>query len=101
MHSRRFLVAAVSTGLLIAGCGANDQGPGAQPAARDLKPGGTLPILTHPSTFPFDPAKSQGLAITSNGLVHRRLTTWKVAEGQTTTVVPDLATDTGKPSTDG
>ncbi|TDV56071.1 ABC transporter substrate-binding protein [Actinophytocola oryzae] len=93
-------VAAVGVGLLLAACGANDE-PSSTPAGEDLKPGGTLTILTDNTTFPFDPAKSQGLAITSNGLVHRRLTTWKVAKGQTTEVVPDLAEDTGKASDGG
>ena len=93
-------VAAIGVGLLLAACGANDE-PSSTPAGQDLKPGGTLTILTDNTTFPFDPAKSQGLAITSNSLVHRRLTTWKVEKGQPTTVVPDLATDTGKASDDG
>jgi peptide/nickel transport system substrate-binding protein len=101
MHSRyRRVVAAIGVGLLLAACGANDE-PSSTPAQENLKPGGTLNILTDNATFPFDPAKSQGLAITSNSLVHRRLTTWKVAKGQSTTVVPDLAKDTGKASDDG
>lgn len=100
MHSKRFLAAAVSIGMLVAGCGANSKSPAPQPAGAELKTGGTLTILVESANNLFDPAKSQGLAITSNGLVHRRLTTWKVAEGQTTAVVPDLATDTGK-ATDG
>jgi peptide/nickel transport system substrate-binding protein len=102
MAGRKLLpVVAAATAIgLLAGCGANKADSTAPPGGQ-AAPGGTLYILTDSSTFPFDPAKSQGLAITSNGLVHRRLTTWKVAPGQTTAVVPDLATDTGTPSDGG
>jgi peptide/nickel transport system substrate-binding protein len=63
--------------------------------------GGTLTILTSATDINWDPAKSQGLPITSLGLVERRLTTWAVQPGKPATVVPDLATDTGKVSSDG
>ncbi|MFL6125369.1 ABC transporter substrate-binding protein [Actinophytocola sp.] len=100
LGSRR-LAAAIGVVLLLAACGANDKESRSATASDDLRPGGTLTVLTDQTTFPFDPARSQGLAITSNGLVHRRLTTWKVAKGRTTTVVPDLAEDTGKASDGG
>jgi peptide/nickel transport system substrate-binding protein len=85
---------------LLAACNANPQnGPTGASAA--VSAGGTLYILNDATASPFDPAKSQGLAITSLALVHRRLTSWKITAGQPATVVPDLATDTGRPSADG
>lgn len=62
--------------------------------------GGTLTVLTSQSSLSLDPATSQSLPTTTTGLVHRRLTTWKVTKGKTT-VVPDLATSTGTPSQQG
>jgi peptide/nickel transport system substrate-binding protein len=84
--------------VLVTACGANDQpaGQGGQ-----VKPGGTLYLLSDSSTQQYDPAKSGSLVVTALGLVHRRLTSWKVAPGQDTTIVPDLATDTGRPSDGG
>ncbi|OKL46732.1 ABC transporter substrate-binding protein [Boudabousia marimammalium] len=63
--------------------------------------GGTLTILDANKDLGFDPAKSQSLAITSAGLLHRRLTSWRIRPGQEAEVVPDLATDTGEVSADG
>lgn len=63
--------------------------------------GGTLTILTSATQINLDPAKSQNLAITTLGLIERRLTTWDIRPGQPAKVVPDLATDTGTPSDDG
>ncbi|WP_432840843.1 ABC transporter substrate-binding protein [Dactylosporangium sp. CA-092794] len=88
--------------LALAGCNANPEGAGtggSQPAGGTAK-GGTLTILTSVSDQQFDPAKSQNLAITTLGLVLRRLTTWDVQPGKPAQVVPDLATDTGR-TTDG
>ncbi|GAA3451760.1 ABC transporter substrate-binding protein [Dactylosporangium matsuzakiense] len=90
-------LAALSTGLL-AGCGANEATPATGGSARA---GGTLYVLSDRATNLFDPGKSSSLPITSLGLVHRRLTAWDAAPGKTTTVVPDLATDTGKVSDGG
>lgn len=63
--------------------------------------GGTLNILTAATEINLDPAKSQNLAITTLGLVERRLTTWDISAGGPAKVVPDLATDTGRASEDG
>ena len=41
------------------------------------------------------------MPMTSLALVHRRLTTWKLADGAAVEVVADLATDTGTVSDDG
>ncbi|MFG1886182.1 ABC transporter substrate-binding protein [Micromonospora sp. NPDC049102] len=92
---------ALAVVLALAGCNANpDVTPDADGSAGGNEKGGTLTILNAASDINFDPAKSQNLAITTLGLVLRRLTTWDVQPGKTAQVVPDLATDTGK-TTDG
>lgn len=85
------LAAAVSSiGLLLAGCGAG------QAASANV-----LTIYTSQTRMDLDPAKSQGLPITTNGFIFRRLTAWKISQDGKTTVVPDLATTTGTPSDGG
>ncbi|GLZ28485.1 ABC transporter substrate-binding protein [Lentzea sp. NBRC 105346] len=96
---RKKILAAALTVLAVAACGANDQKPAGGQAAKAEK-GGTLFILSEGKTQNYDPAKSSSLAITSLGLVHRRLTGWLNAEGKEAKVIPDLA-DTGKASDDG
>jgi peptide/nickel transport system substrate-binding protein len=85
--------------LLLAACNANK--PAATNATSAPAKGGTLTILTSSTNINLDPAKSQGLAITTLGLLLRRLTTWDIQPGATAKVVPDLATDTGSVSPDG
>ncbi|SEO88135.1 ABC transporter substrate-binding protein [Amycolatopsis saalfeldensis] len=81
-------------------CNANEQpGSGGQSVA--VSAGGTLYILTDQTSQHLDPAKSQNLAITTIGLIHRKLTAWKTSADGPATVVPDLATDTGRASADG
>jgi len=63
--------------------------------------GGTLTIFTSSEEISFDPATSQNLAITTLGLIARRLTAWKTSADAPTELIPDLATDTGTPSDDG
>jgi peptide/nickel transport system substrate-binding protein len=94
----RRIVIAVAAVLTLAACDANPS----TTTTSDGKAakGGTLTILNNQTTMHWDPAKSQSLAITSLGLVLRRLTAWDVEPGKTAQVVPDLATDTGK-TTDG
>ena len=99
-------LAGLATALV--GCNANNPKPGdtaassgAPTAGASAAKGGTLRILTGASAVNWDPAISQGLAITSLALVHRRLTAWKLGTEGTSVVVPDLATDTGKASEDG
>lgn len=98
---RRDLVKALAGVTVIAAvltaCGANKQ----QSGQGVVKQGGTLHVLSDSATQQFDPAKSGSLVVTGLGLVHRRLTSWKVSPGQDTTIVPDLATDTGRPSDGG
>ncbi|WP_375425650.1 ABC transporter substrate-binding protein [uncultured Friedmanniella sp.] len=86
--------------LLLAGCNANPSTPAGSSSAPVTK-GGDLSILTSQTEISFDPAKSQSLAITSLGLVERRLTTWDITPGQEAKYVPDLATDTGTSSNGG
>jgi peptide/nickel transport system substrate-binding protein len=90
--------ATAGAGALLVACNAN--GSGATGSTSTTKAGGTLYILQDSASYTFDPATSESLAITALGLVHRRLTAWSAAPGKVTTVVPDLATDTGR-TTDG
>ncbi|MFJ3404061.1 ABC transporter substrate-binding protein [Promicromonospora sp. NPDC090134] len=102
--ARRVAVAgiAVAATLALTACNANSQ-PGAATSdeATAVQQGGELHILTAAPSINWDPATSQNLAITTLGLVERRLTAWQTDADGTTEVVPDLATDTGTPSDDG
>jgi peptide/nickel transport system substrate-binding protein len=99
---RRLTIGAAAAALVlaIAGCNANPSTPENNSSAPPAK-GGTLDILSSGTEMNFDPATSQSLAITSNGLVNRRLTAWQNGPGKPATVVPDLATDTGRSSDGG
>jgi peptide/nickel transport system substrate-binding protein len=91
---------ATVTALAATACNANNNSsPGSSPTG--FHQGGTLTIYSSATSQVFDPATSQSLAITSQGLVHRRLTTWDIEPGQEPKVVPDLATNTGVPSKGG
>jgi peptide/nickel transport system substrate-binding protein len=94
-------VVLAAAALMLTGCNANPANPGSSSQSAPPTKGGTLTILTSQTEISFDPAKSQSLAITSLGLVNRRLTTWEVAPNQPAQVVPDLATDTGTESDGG
>jgi peptide/nickel transport system substrate-binding protein len=91
--------ATVGASALLAACNANPS-TGAS-ATTSSKPGGTLYILSDSSSTHFDPAQSQSLAITTTGLVHRRLTAWNLPVNGTASATADLATDTGRPSDNG
>lgn len=94
-------VVAVTAVLALAACNANSgDGDSATPSAGARK-GGALYILNSATSVTLDPAKSQNLAITTLGLLFRRLTTWDVQPGKEAAVVPDLAQDTGTPSDGG
>ena len=101
--SRRAFLAgtgmAALSALTLAACGANSRSSSGSSASAVA--GGTLTILTSASDVNWDPAKSQSMPMTSLGLVHRRLTTWRLAQGEPVELVPDLATDTGTVSGDG
>ncbi|RAX21081.1 MULTISPECIES: ABC transporter substrate-binding protein [unclassified Actinomyces] len=101
--SRRGLLAGAGVSglaLALAACGANSRSTATATAAT-ASAGGTLYVLSTDTDINWDPAKSQSLAITSLGLVHRRLTTWDITADGVPAVVPDLATDTGTISEDG
>ncbi|SHG54367.1 peptide/nickel transport system substrate-binding protein [Jatrophihabitans endophyticus] len=84
----------------LSACDANSTGDEKKSDGKIHK-GGTLTVYTSQTEFPFEPAISQSLAVTSQGLVHRRLTTWDIRPGHQPKVVPDLATTTGTPSDGG
>ena len=86
---------AATAALVLAACS------GAAPKSDTAKGDGTLRILTTQTAVHLDPATSQNLAITTLGLIVRRLTAWQIRPGQTAKVVPDLATSTGTASDDG
>lgn len=94
----RVAAGAVAVTTVLTACGANDK-----PAQTggEVKSGGTVRLLSDSATAQYDPAKSGSLVVTALGLVHRRLTSWKVTPGQDTTIIPDLATDTGRPTEGG
>ncbi|MEV4315960.1 ABC transporter substrate-binding protein [Actinocrispum sp. NPDC049592] len=99
---KRLIAGVAVTATLLTACGANDTPSGGTAnGGGTVKAGGTLYILTDSPSQQFDPAKSSNLVITALSLVHRRLTSWSVAPGKDTEIVPDLATDTGKASDGG
>jgi peptide/nickel transport system substrate-binding protein len=96
----RRLGVALAVLLALSACNANPSTTPDKGSTTGTAKGGTLTILNALTSMHWDPAKSSSLAITSLGLVLRRLTAWDVQPGKTAQVVPDLATDTGK-TTDG
>ncbi|MEU0530743.1 ABC transporter substrate-binding protein [Amycolatopsis tolypomycina] len=98
MKKLRFAAGVLAAVTLLTACGANDTPAG---QGGTVKPGGNLVLLNDAPSITWDPAKSSNLVVTTLGLIHRRLTSWDVAPGKDTTIVPDLATDTGRPSDGG
>lgn len=96
-HWKATAVLVVAAAMALTGCAAG----GSSGDAAAAKDGGTLTILTSQTQINLDPAKSQNLAITTLGLVLRRLTTWDIQPGKPAKVVPDLATTTGTASDGG
>lgn len=84
----------------LSACGANERSAQTTGSATPTK-GGTLTILMSGTDINWDPGRSQGMAVTSLALIHRRLTSWRIVKGTEAKVVPDLATDTGKASDGG
>jgi peptide/nickel transport system substrate-binding protein len=94
--------AAIAVTALLAACGgANNTSGSGTPTTGPAAKGGTLTILDSQTTLTLDPAQSWSLAVTSSGLLWRRLTTWKVGPTGVPEVVPDLATSDGTPSDGG
>ena len=75
------------TALTLAACGANSRSSSGASASAGA--GGGLTVLTSSSDVGWDPAKSQSMPMTSLGLVHRRLTTWRLAPGKPIELAPD------------
>ncbi|HST50259.1 ABC transporter substrate-binding protein [Jatrophihabitans sp.] len=98
---RTVLVGAVAALLAVgaSGCHANNKSAG--PVPTKAKAGGELDVLSPAPTINLDPAKSQNLATSTIHLVLRSLTTWQESATEAPTVVPDLATDTGRVSDGG
>ena len=102
LSRRGFLLGAGATAAVAAlsACGANERSAQTAGSVTPTK-GGTLTILASDTDINWDPGRSQGMAVTSLALVHRRLTSWQIIKGKEARVVPDLATDTGKASDGG
>ncbi|WP_031068148.1 ABC transporter substrate-binding protein [Streptomyces sp. NRRL WC-3742] len=97
---RAGLALAAALGLLsVAGCTGSGGGASAGPNAVAVK-GGTLHVLSTLDLEHLDPARNYVTSSQDVGrLIYRTLTTFTAAPGQAGgTVVPDLATDTGRPS---
>ncbi|WP_245235749.1 ABC transporter substrate-binding protein [Streptomyces durhamensis] len=101
MRARRSgMVMVAALGLVaVAGCGGAGGGDGqGGPASR----GGTLHVLSSTDLEHLDPARNYVTSAEDVGrLVYRTLTTYAAAPGPAGgRIVPDLATDTGRPSAD-
>ncbi|MFF3911930.1 ABC transporter substrate-binding protein [Streptomyces sp. NPDC001852] len=99
MRARRSGMAmAAALGLVtVAGCGGADGGDGQGGAASK---GGTLHVLSSLDLEHLDPARNYVTSSEDVGrLIYRTLTTYAAAPGPAGgRIVPDLATDTGRPS---
>ncbi|MGW2422034.1 ABC transporter substrate-binding protein [Streptomyces sp. NPDC001709] len=98
MRARRCgTVMAVALGLVtVAGCGGAGDGGRSGPASK----GGTLHVLSSLDLEHLDPARNYVTSSEDVGrLIYRTLTTYAAAPGPAGgKIVPDLATDTGRPS---
>jgi peptide/nickel transport system substrate-binding protein len=100
------LIAAVTALSLIASACGDDGSSGAADTSGDEEPqkGGTIYILTQLEQITnLDPQRNYTGSDLSfaGGTMHRTLTTYDFAEGDAgSEIVPDLATDTGRPSDD-
>ncbi len=112
MVKRRPGAAVVATGALVlslAACGGGSSGGtsagGSSGGGSGDKQGGTLYVFTGGDKVShLDPQRNYtGVDLNFAGaFLHRSLTTYAVAEGEAgTKIVPDLATDTGKPDATG
>ncbi|RCS81521.1 ABC transporter substrate-binding protein [Brachybacterium alimentarium] len=101
VFSRRSILAATPLVLGTGALAACSNGGSSGSSDGGGESGGTLTIFTTGDELSFDPATSQNLAITTLGLVARRLTAWKTSADAPTELIPDLATDVGTVSDDG
>jgi peptide/nickel transport system substrate-binding protein len=117
MKRRRFRALAATAaagGLLLAGCtagGGTGTGAAGQGVTTDsqgfatntgpAKKGGTVDVLGAVDFSHLDPEMgNDGNVINFYRLIYRQLTTYSNEPGKGTQVVPDLATDTGRPNAD-
>ncbi|WP_238159531.1 ABC transporter substrate-binding protein [Kribbella pratensis] len=106
MKRTSMLVGLVATAALtLSACGGGTSGTSGQSAGPDAKAGqgGTLQVLANAAFSHLDPARGfDGGVNNFYRLIYRTLTTQGAAPGaEGTKIVPDLATDTGKPSDGG
>jgi peptide/nickel transport system substrate-binding protein len=94
-----------SAALALTACGGNTSGANGEAAGPGAKAaqGGTLQVLANAGFSHLDPARGfDGGVNNFYRLIYRTLTTQGAAPGaEGTKIVPDLATDTGKPSDGG
>jgi peptide/nickel transport system substrate-binding protein len=94
-----------SAALALTACGGNTSGASGEAAGPGAKAaqGGTLQVLANAGFSHLDPARGfDGGVNNFYRLIYRTLTTQGAAPGaEGTKIVPDLATDTGKPSDGG
>lgn len=114
-HPSRVLALAVLISVAATGCGAAQGQPGttkSSGSATELAPavvkpgfsskGGNINVLMSSDFQTLDPGNSNYVQTANVGqLYYRTLTMAKETAGQPPTIVPDLATDTGKASPDG
>jgi len=109
----RVAALAAAGSLLFSGCGSNGGAPSASSSGGTTdklgfatntgpaKKGGTVNILGGVAFSHLDPEMgNDGNVINFYRLIYRQLTTYSNEPGKGTTVVPDLATDTGTPNAD-
>jgi peptide/nickel transport system substrate-binding protein len=95
---RRQIRAAVAALLAIVALAACDPAP-AQDTTRKARPGGTLYVVLADGLDSLDPqGQYEATAMDVLRLTTRTLTTYKATPGGADEIVPDLATDTGRPS---
>lgn len=107
MKRRSFIAGLATTAVVatVSACGSSSTTTGASSAPAAGVKGGTLYILSGTATEHWDPQRVYvGVNIEyGNRLFTRTLVSWSTPTSDTevTKIVPDLATDTGKVSTDG
>ena len=100
-HLSRAVAATVTLTVIVTACSASERSApdGGSTAAADQ--GGTFRVLATRQEVALDPARSQSLSTGPIHLVVRALTSWKTSPDRPAELVPDLATDLGRPSDGG
>src|SRR5215207_100007 len=100
-RTTRMVAVAAVLALAATACNANDKSSPSGGSTAVAAPGGTLHLLTSSKEVNLDPAKSQNLATSTIHLVLRSLTSWQTSPDKAAELIPDLATDLGRPSDGG